>query len=37
MYMCPILNGFQNTIISVTISKTVDEKEILYNLSHTSD
>jgi hypothetical protein len=29
MYMCPILNGFRDTAISLHISKTVDKKEIL--------
>jgi hypothetical protein len=36
MYMCPILNSFQDGAISLHSSNTVDKKEILYNVSNAS-
>jgi hypothetical protein len=35
MYMCPILNGFQDRAISLNTSKFVDKKEILCSASNT--
>jgi hypothetical protein len=34
-YICPILNSFQDTAISLYSSTTVDKKEILRTVSYT--
>jgi hypothetical protein len=36
MYMCPILNGFQDRAILLYSSKIVDKKEILFTVSNIS-
>jgi hypothetical protein len=36
MHMCPILNAFQDKVISLNSSKTVDKKKILHTVSNTS-
>jgi hypothetical protein len=35
IYMCPILNGFQDRVISLYSSEIVDKKEILHTVSNT--
>jgi hypothetical protein len=35
MYMCPILNSFQERAISLYSSKIVDKKKILHTVSNT--
>jgi hypothetical protein len=35
MYMCPISSSFRDRVISLYISKVVDEKEILRTVSNT--
>jgi hypothetical protein len=35
MYLCPILNGFQDRAVQLYSSKTVDKKEILCTVSNT--
>jgi hypothetical protein len=35
MYMCPILNGFRDTAVSLYSSKIVDKKDIFHSVSNT--
>jgi hypothetical protein len=34
-YMCPIPNGFRDTVVSLYSSKIIDKKEILRTVSNT--